>query len=534
MINQNSNNFQWNSFQRHPRAAEITEGLGQIPLHWALTPVIEKRPYRQGWQTEKPLTKEQIKNIILNGEDIWSKEKQKFYHRYASGYALRLGDVSGGLIALDVDGASVQQLLNAIASGNLPSTPMWTSGKPGRYQMLFQIPDEYREQLKGFTRENYTTWNGFHCQEGEQLEVRYNKHTSVLPYSYHPETGQYEWLMHPNNTPIAITPDWLLKLALGELKDPASTSSLQQSSGQATTAQRKLPNVPQPQLKLNRWEKYLDQFEYRPHESIALINCLSRENRDLVHTGVSEGSRDNTAIKIALDAVGCEQWLTTNGQAYDGSAEEIIRDFCSHCSPPLGDKDINRILKSAQKGSKGSAIANRLGDNALRTVIASYFWEKEKRCDPSAGFPRIGKRTLPEPRKYKNRQNADDISVSAVSTVEALKAQLQALIEEGITGANLKLRINELAQLTGYPPKELWGIYHAQLTESERDRAEDKSQTLNLISLSQASIKLEQVVEPALAKPLSQVAKMLGSKDEAMLTSLLPVVASLMATDSKL
>lgn len=155
----------------------------------------EKCPYRDSWQSEAPLTKEEIKNIILNGEEVWSKEKQKFYHRYASGYALRLGDVSGGLIALDVDGASVQQLLNTIAPNDDSVTVCWTSGKPGRYQMLFQIPDEYRDQLKGFTRENYTTWNGFHCQEGEQLELRYNKHTSVLPSSYHPETGQYEWLM---------------------------------------------------------------------------------------------------------------------------------------------------------------------------------------------------------------------------------------------------------------------------------------------------------------------------------------------------
>jgi hypothetical protein len=503
---------QWNLFTEHPLASEIVEGLTTLPEAWKLTPVGEKCPYRDRWQSETPLTKEQIKNIILNGEEVWSKEKQKFYHRYASGYALRLGDVSGGLIALDVDGASVQQLLNTIAPDDDSVTVCWTSGKMGRYQMLFQIPDQYRERLRGFTRETYTTWNGFHCQEGEQLELRYNNHSSVLPCSYHPETGQYAWLIPPNQTPVASAPDWVIKLALGELKDPASTSSLQQSSGQAATAQ--------PQLKLNRWEKYLEQFEYRPYESIPLINCLSRENRDLVHTGVSEGSRDNTAIKIALDAVGCEQWLDANGQAYDGSADEIVREFCSRCSPPLGEKEINRIYKSAQKGSQGSAIVNRLGDDALKKVVASYFWEKEKSGQPLK----------------RNRQNPDSVFVSRVSPLDSddLKAQLQALIKEGITGANLKLQINELAQVTGYPPKELWGIYHAQLTESERDRAEDKSQTLNLISIKQASIKLEQVVEPALANPLSQVAKMLGSKDEAMLTSLLPVVASLMATDSKL
>ncbi|MDR9405401.1 MAG: bifunctional DNA primase/polymerase, partial [Halothece sp. Uz-M2-17] len=105
----------WKPFTKHPQADEIIKGLETIPDSWALTPVIEKRPYRDGWQNEQPLCKAELYNCILNGETIWSEKKQKIWHGYASGYGLRLGDVSDGLIALDIDGASVQQLLNAIS-----------------------------------------------------------------------------------------------------------------------------------------------------------------------------------------------------------------------------------------------------------------------------------------------------------------------------------------------------------------------------------------------------------------------------------
>jgi hypothetical protein len=495
---------QWKGFTQHPQAKAIIEGLNDIPKNWALTTVSNKRPYRDNWQKETPLTKEQIKESILNGEQLWSEDKEKYYRAFPSGYGLRLGDVSGGLMALDIDGASVQQLLHAIADGELPPTVMWTSGKEGRYQLLFQVPDEYRERLKDFGCQHFSTWNGYHCKEGEHLELRYNGVQSVLPCSYHPETGRYEWLMHPKETPIAIAPDWIIKLALGELTDPAQ--------------QQVTPQLPKPPKKgsKNRWEKYLDTFEYRS-EPIPLINCLSRENRELAESGVGEGSRDNTAIRIALDAVGCEQWLKANGQAYDGSAEEIVREFCSRCSPPLGEKVAKEKIKSAQKSSKGSAIANTVGDDALRNVIASYFWEKEK-ADYGNG---------------KKHQTRSDNSQQQQQQID-IKAEIQQLISDGIVGTDLQVEINNLALKSGYQPRELWGIYYRSLEDSERDRDEAKTETLNLLNISKTSIKLEDIVDSKLAKPLSQIAKMMGSKDEAVLTSLLPIVASLVPTTSKL
>jgi len=480
------------SDSRQVNAREIISELEQVPHHWSLTPVKGKRPFRKGWQNESKLSKDQIKRIIQENQ--------------GTGYGLRLGDASDGLLALDIDGASVQQLLSAIADGDLPQTPMWTSGKAGRYQILFQIPDQYREQLKEFKREVFNTWNGYHCKEGEQLELRYNGHQSVLPYSYHPETGRYEWLMNPKEVDVAIAPDWIIQLALGELKDPAQQPPKQEAKQQS---------------KLNRWEVYLENFEYRSHGSIPLINCLSRENRELAQSGVGKGNRDNTAIAIAMDAVGCEQWLSINGQAYDGTAEEIIREFCSRCSPPLGEKDINRIYKSAQKDSKGSAIENKVGDDGLKAVVASYFWKQEK----DNYKPKRRQKTTTT--KDDSNDNDDKIDVSL---------EISAIVNSQLSKSEVNLKLNELSHQSGFLPSELRRMYESRLSELEKEGAfdEHRSELETLFKLESASLNLEQHIDRRLAHPISQIAEILGTKPEAFLTTLLPVVASLTKIGTKL
>ncbi|MGB3509096.1 MAG: plasmid replication protein, CyRepA1 family [Microcoleaceae cyanobacterium] len=207
---------EWTIFNTHPRASEIASGLDTIPENWALTPVREKRPYRSNWQHEDPVNREAIAHNILLGQELISK-KGKPYTAYDSGYGVRLGEISGGLLAIDVDGASAEPILKAI-SPELPLTVSWSSGKAGRYQLAFQIPPEYREQLANFTRAVIREWGEIKCDENELLEFRYNLCQSVLPPSYHPSTGKYIWVNSPDDTEVAYAPQSILDLLL-ELAD---------------------------------------------------------------------------------------------------------------------------------------------------------------------------------------------------------------------------------------------------------------------------------------------------------------------------
>lgn len=210
----------WKIFERLPNAEAIAAGLKDIPAHWSLTPLQDKSPRRDNWQTEPFIPHSTIEDLILRGNEGVSKKTGKPYYRYWSGFGLRTGEASGGLLAIDVDGESAQPLLEAISFHDIPTTVSWTSGKPGRYQLLFQIPDEIREPLEQFNRTVVTEWGGLQTArdaEGkptELLEFRYNGSQSCLPPSRHPTTGAYHWINSPADVEVALAPVWLCELLI--------------------------------------------------------------------------------------------------------------------------------------------------------------------------------------------------------------------------------------------------------------------------------------------------------------------------------
>ena len=204
----------WTPFQPLPNADDLAEALSDLPSHWSLTPLWEKRPYREGWQKEPFIPHADIAQILKQGEERISKRTGKPYRAFCSGYGLRLGEVSGGLLAVDVDGSSAEALLNALAVSPLPETVSWTSGKSGRRQLLYQIPESHRNSLQSFRRQTLTQWENYATDAGELLEFRYNQHQSVLPPSFHGQTGQYHWLISPEEMEIAIAPLWLCDFLL--------------------------------------------------------------------------------------------------------------------------------------------------------------------------------------------------------------------------------------------------------------------------------------------------------------------------------
>ncbi|NET30333.1 bifunctional DNA primase/polymerase [Okeania sp. SIO1I7] len=248
--------MEWKIFNRHPRASEIAEGLGIIPANLALTPVREKRPYRSNWQHEEPVSREAIATAITLGQKLISK-KGKPYTGYDSGYGVRLGEISGGLLAIDVDGASAEPILKAICP-NLPKSVSWTSGKPGRYQIAFQIPPEYREKLANFTRAVVREWEGLKTDTDELLEFRYNYCQSVLPPSYHPTTGRYSWVNSPADTEIAIAPQPILDVLL-QLADKEAKATIEAEEKKAER------------------ERYLEQrkLERQAHPSLSTADSLA-------------------------------------------------------------------------------------------------------------------------------------------------------------------------------------------------------------------------------------------------------------------
>lgn len=210
------NKFSCLPWQKAENYSELIKTVKFLPINWKLTPLSGKKPIRKYWQNESPLTKKEIKLIIEHGE---SKISQKGipWRIYPTGIGLRTGKISNGLLAIDFDGHSASTLFEAIFPSIFPNcTVSWTSGKKGRFQVLFQATPQQREKLLNFTRFVVTNYKNTHCSKGEQLEFRYNKCQSALPPSYHPDTGNYKWINSPFNNAIANLPKIVVEFLINQ------------------------------------------------------------------------------------------------------------------------------------------------------------------------------------------------------------------------------------------------------------------------------------------------------------------------------
>ena len=178
----------------------LLEQLHQLPDHWAYVAVGHgKRPYQPQWQ-KNPLNKQQLTTEIESGNAV--------------AIGVIAGPLSGGLLFVDHDGISAGDILEklGVPLRDLPKSWAMTSGRDGRLQIIYQVPEQYWNEIR--TKKIKT---GKHDEEGkpEQLELRWSGCQSVVAGA-HPSTSGYRWLRgrSPADLPIAEAPLALIEQML--------------------------------------------------------------------------------------------------------------------------------------------------------------------------------------------------------------------------------------------------------------------------------------------------------------------------------
>ena len=282
---------------------ELTTALHALPRDWSLTPVSQKKAYFAGWQ-QTGLSRESIEEEIITGR--------------ADGFGILTGQLSGGLIAIDCDGSEPHARFREILGDDIPETVSFASGRDGRAQYLFSVPQEHWA--------NVSTKKEGDANNGGQLEWRWSGCYSVLPPSAHPETDGYQWVKSPDECSIAPLPDKALKYLLNPNQPRVKPI--------AKPAPKKADNVP----------------------PIPLERCLSNAHRQALENGVGEGGRSNTAISLARDLLGCTAWLDDLKEPYSGDAQSLYIEYCDRCSPPINDRERDATWRSANKYSPEPSI----------------------------------------------------------------------------------------------------------------------------------------------------------------------------------
>lgn len=131
---------------------QLLEDLEELPDNWALVAVGKnKAPIGNNWQNT-PLTKRDFKAAVQVGrfECLTVKKDEKTFHPTVSWFravGVLCGPLSGGLLFLDHDGASCDRLIQQVSEQSLeealPKTISVTSGREGRYQSIYRVPERY-------------------------------------------------------------------------------------------------------------------------------------------------------------------------------------------------------------------------------------------------------------------------------------------------------------------------------------------------------------------------------------------------------
>ena len=236
------------SDQLQGRAIELLR-KNVFPEWWTFVPVAGKATFVKEWST-KPLSRDLCEQAY---------KANSGYH----GLGVVTGEFSGGLIALDIDGPEAdKRYAEAAAEGydayGAERTMSWTSGKPGRRQLLYRVPASVVPELrhvKTLILRQEGEWRlghsdvERHTKQGEASELpyeevvlRFNQCQSVVPGSPHPDTKRpYQWLNY-NGGEVALVPEWVLDVLRSFRKPVQWLSDADQKALDAELGETAIPS----------------------------------------------------------------------------------------------------------------------------------------------------------------------------------------------------------------------------------------------------------------------------------------------------
>ncbi|MBW4550511.1 MAG: bifunctional DNA primase/polymerase [Aphanocapsa sp. GSE-SYN-MK-11-07L] len=460
-------------------AGSLLEQLAALPETLALVAVgANKAPYHPNWQ-RSPLNKAQIESEIRAGQ--------------CKAVGVLCGTASGGLVFLDHDGDSCDQLIETLSKLSLdealPKTVGITSGRPGRYQLIYHLPQQDWKQVA--TRKLKT---GTTDQDGkaEMLEFRWDGCQSVV-LGHHPTTGFYRYLPGQSfaDCAIAIAPQWMIQ---------------QMQS--------------QPQSSTPSWTEFERQFRLPIDQVVPLENCLSKTSRELL-AGVTQGNRDNAGAKLARDLLGTARYLESIGQHYEGNPRQRLDAFCTRCTPPLNQKDSDRLWKSALRDDPGSSLS----PDQIESCIKAWLW-RQVRAEQDSFSRSVPSIALSE----------STTSASPSLTLDQLQLQIRQFVSSTPTETQLTAQVMGWASRIGKPESTLWSLVKSiqQELEHQESRSEARTEVDHLTRLAAYQPSLIQYLDPFLAHPLDQIAHWMRTTSMAMLTTLLPTAGSLLPVGTEL
>jgi replicative DNA helicase len=319
-------------------ASTLVKDALKLPKTWSLCACNgNKVPIGNEWE-KTPLSSDDFVKAqqtgIFEKLTIRPDTKPEFNppFEWCKSIGVHCGIPSGGLLFLDHDGMSCDRFIEEISGLDLkealPKTPLVTSGRKGRYQLVYQVPEMFWPQIKTTKKKTGETGDD---GKPEMLEFRWTGAQSIV-LGAHPMTKGYQWLYHPEDVAIAEAPVWMVE----QMLIPEHV-------------EREIIEAP------------------APIGAIPLASCCSVEIRNALEGKLIKG-RNDTGFDIASELVGVSSYLYSIGQPFDGNPERIFFDWCTFVGL---DTDIPKgqpesIWRSANKKNPDPVLSPEYMENCIK------------------------------------------------------------------------------------------------------------------------------------------------------------------------
>ncbi|NEZ61515.1 hypothetical protein D0962_01780 [Leptolyngbyaceae cyanobacterium CCMR0082] len=343
--------------------ATIIKEVQRLPKEWALIPVGGKKaPLYSGWQQsgfkagdfEKAATSNVFEGAICKAD---KPDAFTLPSKWVRAAGVLCGEPSGGLLFLDHDGLTADAKILELSGCEtikqaLPRTPVVKSGRLNRYQAIYKIGKDFWPGIEtkkfGTKFETKVDENGEEKQVPvEMLELRWTGAQSVV-VGTHPETDGYYWHYHPEETPIADAPMWIIEAML--------------TDGNST-------DTPQ------NWPDFDKSFSLPCDQRPPLLVACSKKTRDAIESHKYSEGRNDTGAAIARDLLGTAKYLDSVGQQYDGDPRAIFFGWCDDVGltqdQPKGQP--KTIWKSAEKNRPSPS----LNPDMIEGCIKAWAWKNK-------------------------------------------------------------------------------------------------------------------------------------------------------------
>jgi hypothetical protein len=255
---------------------------------------------------------------------------------------------------------------------------------------------------------------------------------------------------------------------------------------------------------------------------VSLYACLTKDDRSLIDSGVSEGGRNASGAKLARNLIGTQSRLLFLGYRCPDDPRQLFDEYCDRCTPSIQAREREQIWRKAEKSNPSASLT----DEALHNCAKAYLWNQQggmKKRVRGGGNGGNGGGDGGDGGKIVKFPFLEPL------TNEQVNQKINELISQGANNDTLRSELNELSHNSNWHISQLYKLHQEKLQNIERVELRENTldQLESLLRANNTSLDLNKFLHPHLAKPLLHLASRLNLKPEVYLTTLLTVASSL-------